>query len=285
MPKKLPKLPGLAFAIIIVLGLLCAAMALHITLIDGAEGAGPAQEIKRRPMGLIAYLSNPDDALPTPAASVPAATPLKFRMIPAESYWRLQYWEGLGANPAWQCLSAAAVGLWMPPGAYSESDDPALGRIVTFAQPSNAQWYYRGAVSKSGATCDSRDVSVADSELQTATPALLVTYGTGGAAAVKPPPGYNPNPAQSLETFDDLLYQAPGGEWVTQMLVSVAAAVVVMAILRSMAGLMIGIMVMPVSAFGMALIGYGSYWYVTVMALIFVLTVAAFTILTRRPSG
>ena len=48
MPKKLPPLPGLALAIIIVLGLLVAAMALHISIIDGAEGAGPAQEIKRR---------------------------------------------------------------------------------------------------------------------------------------------------------------------------------------------------------------------------------------------
>lgn len=267
MPKKLPPLPGLALAIIIVLGLLVAAMALHISIIDGAEGAGPAQEIKRRGPFLIAYLTNPNDALPNPA-SVMRGT-VKFRMEPASDTWTLQSWNDTDED--WDCAEAYF-------DTYAEATDSELGRVVTVAQVfSDAGLYLRGVVAADGS-----GACYADAELASKTRVMQLIVGNGMPGPT--PPGYNPNPP-TLENADALLYQAPGGDWVTQMLVSVGAAVAVMVVLRNATGLMMGIMVMPVSAFAMALIGYGSYWYVTVMALIFVLTVAAFTLLTRRPSG
>ena len=270
MPKKLPKLPGLAFAIIIVLGLLCAAMALHISIIDGAEGAGPAQEIKRRhtPVALIAYLTNPADALPLPATvNVPAT--VNFRMEPKSDDWKLQRF----ANGAWECADGSFD------TEYSESDDDDLGRIATAKQFFTATaLYLRGVVPAQG-----DDACFPSNELAQVSPAIQVTFGTANPGPT--PPGYGDKPPEGIDSIDTLIYQTPGGDWVAQMFVSVGAAVVIMAILRSMVGLIAGIGAMPISAYGMASIGYGAYWYVIVMVLLFVLTVAAFTVITRRPSG
>ena len=279
MPKKLPPLPGLALAVIITLALLCAAMMLHITI---AESAGPAQEIKRRPPdnALIAYLTNPADALPAPA-QVPHRTSVKFRMQPARDDWELQFYDD--DDDEWVCFNAA-YGSQMS-HAYSADSDPDWGRIIGFYQPFEALFYLRGVVPQfAGAACAGNALnapSAADSDLAVISGTLKLTYGTGVFNPPEPPPGYGAQ-SDGIDSIDTLIYQAPGGEWVTQMLVSVGAAVVVMVILRSMAGLMIGIMVMPVSAFGMALIGYGSYWYVAVMVLIFVFAVAGFAMLTRQ---
>ena len=263
MPKKLPPLPGLALAVIITLALLCAAMMLHITI---AESAGPPQEIKRRGPFLIAYLTTPTDALPNPATvNVPAT--VNFRMEPASDTWKLQRW----ANGAWGCADGSF-------DVYSESEDADLGRIATATQAIGATaLYLRGVVPAQG-----QNPCYSYSELASVTRVMQLTIGaaTPGPA----PPGYGAK-TDSIDSIDTLIYQAPGGDWVTQMLVSVGAAVVIMVILRSMIGLIAGIAAMPVSAYGMALIGYGSYWYVTVMVIIFVLSVAAFATLTRRHSN
>ena len=267
MPKKLPPLPGLALAIIIVLGLLVAAMALHISIIDGAEGAGPAQEIKRRGPFLIAYLTNPNDALPNPATLILPAR-VNFRMEPASDHWKLQEWTGYG----WDC---ASIGLFED---YSEAADSDLGRIATATQQLiNIAPYLRGVVPAQG-----ENPCYADAELASVTRVMQLTIGE--ATPGPTPPGYDANP-DSIDSIDTLIYQTPGGDWVAQMFVSVGAAVVIMAILRSMVGMIAGIGAMPISAYGMASIGYGAYWYVIVMVLFFVLAVAAFTLLTRRPSG
>ena len=290
MPKKLPRLPGLALAIIIVLGLLVAAMAAHISIIDGAEGAGPAQGFTPKyRTELIAWTTSADDRLPAPA-SVQGQEGVYFAMAPSRDDWALQRYAGKDAG--WVCINAAYARQGFIAYSYSESDNDDLGRVIFFRQPYHAPFYLRGAAPKENSyACEGTALnakSAPDSELEAISRVLLLTFGGGAqnqpgyTAPIPPPQGYSD---ATLQTADDLLYQAPGGDWVTQMLVSVAAAVVVMVILRSATGLMIGIMVLPVSAFGMALIGYGSYWYVTVMALIFVLAVAAFTLLTRRPSG
>ena len=270
MHKNLPPLPGLALAIIIVLGLLVAAMALHITIIDGAEGAGPAQEIKRRhtPPMLIAYLTNPADALPLPATvNIPAT--VKFRMEPKSDNWKLQRF----ARGEWGCADGSFD------TAYSESDDDDLGRIVAASQFSTATAFYlRGVVPAQG-----ENPCYAGAEFAQVSPAIQVTFGTANPGPT--PPGYGDKPPEGIDSIDTLIYQTPGGDWVAQMFVSVGAAVVIMAILRNMIGLIAGIGAMPISAYGMASIGYGAYWYVIVMVLIFVLSVAAFAVITRRPSG
>ena len=120
-------------------------------------------------------------------------------------------------------------------------------------------------------------------ELAQVSPAIQVTFGTANPGPT--PPGYGDKPPEGIDSIDTLIYQTPGGDWVAQMFVSVGAAVVIIAILRSMVGMIAGIGAMPISAYGMASIGYGAYWYVIVMVLFFVLAVAAFTLLTRRPSG
>ena len=270
----MPPMPKIGFALLITIALLAAAMAFQLAIAEG-------QEIKRRPPAdvLIAYLATPTAALPMPA-SVPVSTSVKFRMAPPQRDWRLQFFN---KQSQWECFTAGYDNI--PNHSYSVSDDPELGRIIAFAQPVAMQIYLRGAAPNPGYdACDSAHVSAPDTEL-TVSDTLLIIYGAGNVNPGPTPPGYGANPAQSLETFDDLLYQAPGGGWTTQMLVSVAAAGVVMVILRSMAGLMIGILVLPVSAYGMALIGYGSYWYVTVAVFFMALSIAAFAIIIRRPGG
>ena len=273
MPKKLPYLPRFALAIIIVLALLAAAMALNLAIAEG-------QEIKRRPPddALIAYLTDPDSPLTAPA-QVPAGTALKFHIVPASDAWKLQYY---GADKNWHCVD------WLRGVTYGPSirPDPELGSIITFGYPSNRIFYLRGAVPNYGAGCTQQPAgqSVPDDDMRQITAIMPVTWGTAPQNPGPTPPGYGAAP-DGIDSIDTLIYQAPGGDWVAQMMVSVGAAVVIMAILRSMVGLIAGIGAMPISAYGMAAIGYGSYWYVTVMVLIFVLAVAAFATIIRRPGG
>ena len=268
MPKMLPKLPGLALAMIITMALLAAALAFTLAI---AEGAGPAQEIKRRAPNLVAYrFFPPSGALPAPAV-LPRAQVSYFALVPGNDDWKLQRWD----NDAWRCLDDRDF------NAVAHFDATGVGRgWQTNPGMANDQLYLRGV-----AADDDDDVCQPDVRLTTVSRILLFTYGTAPENPVDPPPGYSATPPDGIDSIDTLIYQAPGGGWTTQMLVSVAAAGVVMVILRSMAGLMIGILVLPVSAFGIVLIGYGSYWYVTVAVLFMALSIAAFTMITRRPGG
>lgn len=265
MPAKL------AYGLLIAVSLFAVALSCQLAI---SEGTGPAQEIKRRPpdVALIAYLSSsPEHPLATPA-SVPAGTAVQFRMAPARNDWRLQFFTG-----TWNCASSAygAIG-WT----YTESDDPALGKVISLGRPDNVTMYIRGATPTEFSAACNNDVSVSDSELGTISPVLLVKYGTGGTPGAAPP-GYGAAP-DGIDSIDTLIYQTPGGDWVAQMLVSIGAAAVIMLILRSMIGLLAGIAAMPISAYGMAAIGYGTYWYVTVVVVLFILAAAAAAVLTRK---
>ena len=262
-------MPGLAFA----------------NLDSSSDSAPPPQEIKRRPNGLIPYLTNPDSPLPTPASVLDAPAAVKFRIAPPRDDWDLQTWGGPREDDesGWEC-QGGGFGV-----TYTKSVDPELGQIITWARTNPRISYLRAVYPESGgAACKPGGFgqlgqSYKDDDMAYISPTILITYGAG-AAAIAPPPGYDANP-DSIDSIDTLIYQTPGGDWVAQMFVSVGAAVVIMAILRSMIGLIAGIGAMPISAYGMASIGYGAYWYVIVMVLFFVLAVAAFTLLTRRPSG
>ena len=260
MPN-MPKIPTFALALLIIMGLLAAAMSCRLAIV---EGTGPAQEIKRRPMpALIAYLTNPDAALPNPATvNVPAT--VKFRMEPASDVWKLQRWAG----GAWGCAGGSFD------TNYSESADSDLGRIATAVQIGSTALYLRGVVPAEGA-----DPCYSLAELASVTRVMQVTFGT--AAPADPPPGYGAAP-DGIDSIDTLIYQTPGDTWTAQILVSIGAAGVIMVILRSMAGLLIGAAAMPVSAYLMASIGYGSYWYVAVTALLLAFAVAAVSVLIRK---
>ena len=274
MPKKLPYLPRFALAIIIVLALLAAAMALNLAI---AEGQGFTPKYRD---ALIAWTTNPSDTLGL-QAQLPTSTAVKFAMPTPSDSWELQTWSGSGK---WHCDSIAGA---------TQSDNDDLGRVITATLHGNGEIYLRGVEPPDfGDACTSEPpppgiyttvmVSKPDAELAQISRMMLIRYGAGPQNPIPAPPGYK---TDTLQTADDLLYQAPGGGWTTQMLVSVAAAGVVMLILRSMAGLMIGILTLPVSAYGMVLIGYGSYWYVTVAVFLTALCIAAFATIIRRPGN
>ena len=246
---------------------------------------------------LVAYLTDPNERLGPVRASVPPGTVINFRMVPARDEWQLMYIdnrafqygpEGNKGDMRWRCVSTTNSAIDMTAG---------RGRVFNYTVNTNWNVFLRGVVAQEdGDACEvihaygpkgeeagggrpNTSVSVPDNKLAVKTRALYLD--TGGTNRGKPdvPPGFD---GPTLQTVDDLIYQAPGGHWTTQMLVSFGASVVVMIILRSMVGLMVGILLMPVTAYGMFLIGYGSGWYVIVLCLLFVFSAVAWGLVIRR---
>ena len=256
---------------------------------------------------LVAYLTDPNERLGPVSATFSSSTAMKFRMAPARpdpkhgrKDWQLLYLDNKNfqydedGNMRWRCIS---------PGSQSNlTGDEVDGaytadRVYDYTFNPSYHSYLRGIVVADGDACESKNlykkngetvgrpntsVAVLKDKWSVKTRIIYLSSGSPGPDGREPdvPPDFAHAP--TLQTLDDLIYQAPGGHWTTQMLVSFGAAVVVMIVLRSMAGLMIGIMVMPLSAYGMYLIGYGSGWFVMVMALLFVFSVVAWGMVTRR---
>ena len=253
---------------------------------------------------LVAYLTDPNERLGPVQAQFSSSTAMKFKMVPARpdpkhgrEDWQLLYLDNkdhqydADGNMRWRCVnrrSNSNLTIDRVDGAYTAD------RVFDYTFNPSYHSYLRGIVVEDGDACERKDLykkngerveladtSVAVLESKWAVKTRIIYFSSGGIGAHEPkvPPDFN---APTLQTVDDLIYQAPGGDWTTQMLVSFGASVVVMIILRSMVGLMIGILVMPVSAYGMFLIGYGSGWYVIVMVLLFVFSAVAWGLVTRR---
>ena len=242
---------------------------------------------------LVAYLTDPDERLGPVSASVPRGR-VSFRMVPPRDKWQLQYYEPAvvpdDPDTGWECVRETTNTQYY----FQYALDSAHGRglVATWNELNNVTHYLRAVVTKDGesACAKARDAygqtSRPDSDMAVITRTLKLVYGTGihwniSRDGPRTVPKSFAN-APTLRTVDDLIYQSPGGHWTTQMLVSFGAAVVVMIILRSMVGLMLGILLLPVTAYGMVLIGYGSYWYVLVMVLLFVFSVVAWGMAIRR---
>lgn len=243
---------------------------------------------------LVAWLTDPNDRLGPVSASVALGTPngttVKYRMVPARDEWKLQHWafESTSHKGRWMCQGLNSSVTYK----FQEAIDASGGRgmVTTWNEPNNETRYVRGVVPKAEkSACDASMVSNPDGDMQAITRTLKLTFGIGsiwrtrtdppGLLNINPPPSFD---GPTLQTADDLLYQTPGGPWTTQMLVSIGAAAVVMIVLRSMIGLLIGIAVMPAAAFGMVTIGYGNYWYVMVVGLLFVFSAVAWGVVARR---
>ena len=242
---------------------------------------------------LVAYLTDPDERLGPVSASVPRGR-VSFRMVPPRDEWQLQFYNVTTKGPqpvlpdtGWECIRETTNAQYY----FQYALDSAHGRglVATWNELNNVTHYLRAVVTKDGesACAKARDaygqLSRPNSDMAVITRTLKLTYGTGSHwnHGIRQAPKSFAN-APTLRTVDDLIYQSPGGHWTTQMLVSFGAAVVVMIILRSMVGLMLGILLLPVTAYGMVLIGYGSYWYVLVMVLLFVFSVVAWGMAIRR---
>ena len=245
---------------------------------------------------LVAYLTDPDERLGPVSASVPTGR-VSFRMVPPRDEWQLQYYDVTTERPqpvlpdtGWDCIRESTETRYY----FQYVLDSAHGRglVATWNEGNNVTHYLRAVVTKDGESACARtrdaygQTSRPDSDMAVITRTLKLTYGTGNHWNMqRDGPRSVPKSfanAPTLRTVDDLIYQSPGGHWTTQMLVSFGAAVVVMIILRSMVGLMLGILLLPVTAYGMVLIGYGSYWYVLVMVLLFVFSVVAWGMAIRR---
>ena len=84
-------------------------------------------------------------------------------------------------------------------------------------------------------------------------------------------------------TMDEFIDTTPGGPWMPQLLVSFLATGMMLWMFRlSVAGLLIAAIMMPVSAFGMAVIGYGNYWLPTIEGVLLGLAFLGWRFLTRR---
>ena len=257
---------------------------------------------------LVAYLTDPNERLGPVQATFSSSTAIKFKMAPARpdpkhgrKDWQLVYLDNKNhqydedGNEMWRCISLD--------GNSNLTIDEVDGEYTAdrvFDYPFNPSYnsYLRGIVVADGDACETKtagtgdnarpntSVAVHEDKWSVKTRIIYISRGSPGGFEPVPPKGFaepnQPLGGPTLQTVDDLIYQAPGGHWTTQMLVSFGAAVVVMIVLRSMVGLLIGIMVMPLSAYGMFLIGYGSGWFVMVMALLFVFSVVAWGMVTRR---
>lgn len=238
---------------------------------------------------LVAWLTDPNDRLGPVSETFAASTTIKFRMQPPRDDWQLLYLDNQvhqydeQRNIRWRCLSQS--------GNSAIDASTAMGRVYTYNWNASYNSYVRGVVlaDPDDNACESitiggrsnTSVAVLGDVFKIETRAIYFTSGT-----VVPNREPTPDPkftgVPTLQTADDLLYQTPGGPWTTQMLVSIGAAAVVMIVLRSMIGLLIGIAVMPAAAFGMATIGYGNYWYVMVVGLLFVFSAVAWGVVARR---
>ena len=255
---------------------------------------------------LVAYLTDPNERLGPVQATFSSSTTIKFKMVPARpdpkrdrKDWQLVYLDNRAHQKnaddedrdLWRCLnpdSNSNLTIDRVDGAYTAD------RVFDYNFNPSYNSYLRGIVVEDGDACETiqagnrpnTSVAVPEDKWSVKTRIIYITRGTRGSYEPDPPKGFaepnQPLGGPTLQTVDDLIYQAPGGDWTTQMLVSFGASVVVMIILRSMVGLMIGILLMPVSAYGMFLIGYGSGWYVIVMVLLFVFSAVAWGLVTRR---
>lgn len=92
-----------------------------------------------------------------------------------------------------------------------------------------------------------------------------------------------PNVRPPLDTPYELLRATPGGNWTTQMAVSVLCSVMTLLIFRSAgaAAVMGAAAVLPISAFGMSVLGFGNLWYAGMTVVIAIATLFAFKLLSK----
>ena len=84
-------------------------------------------------------------------------------------------------------------------------------------------------------------------------------------------------------TVKEFIGTTPGGPWMPQLLVSFCVSVMVLWILRfSVVGLLGAAIMLPVSAYVMAAIGFGNYWLPTFELLMIAMPALGWRFLTRR---